>query len=137
MGRRQCELEGCTKGGLGDTGYCKAHGGGKRCTRTAPDRLLTAAHPTASRMAGAGGASKKTAPRELLPAARITVRRMAEASGAIRRAVSSHGLLCGARRGQAVSRRVLHQGSCCRHGLLRGAWRGQTVPRGGLFQVSR
>jgi hypothetical protein len=31
MGRRPCELEGCSKGGIGDTGYCKAHGGGKRC----------------------------------------------------------------------------------------------------------
>jgi hypothetical protein len=32
MGKRQCELEGCTKGiAGGGTPYCKAHGGGKRC----------------------------------------------------------------------------------------------------------
>jgi hypothetical protein len=32
MGRRQCELAGCTKGVAGGgTPYCKAHGGGKRC----------------------------------------------------------------------------------------------------------
>jgi hypothetical protein len=34
MGRRQCELEGCSKWAnqaRGSTPYCKAHGGGKRC----------------------------------------------------------------------------------------------------------
>jgi hypothetical protein len=32
MGRRQCELEGCTKQAVcGGTPCCKAHGGGKRC----------------------------------------------------------------------------------------------------------
>jgi hypothetical protein len=32
MGRRQCELEGCSKGiQAGGTPFCKAHGGGKRC----------------------------------------------------------------------------------------------------------
>ena len=32
MGRRQCELEGCTKGAVsGGTPYCSGHGGGKRC----------------------------------------------------------------------------------------------------------
>ena len=32
MGRRQCELEGCTKRAVGGgTPYCTAHGGGKRC----------------------------------------------------------------------------------------------------------
>jgi hypothetical protein len=31
MGRRQCEEAGCSKGGIGGTGYCVAHGGGKRC----------------------------------------------------------------------------------------------------------
>jgi hypothetical protein len=32
MGRRQCELEGCTKQAVGGgTPHCKAHGGGKRC----------------------------------------------------------------------------------------------------------
>jgi hypothetical protein len=32
MGRRQCELDGCTKGiAGGGTPHCKAHGGGKRC----------------------------------------------------------------------------------------------------------
>jgi hypothetical protein len=31
MGKRQCEEEGCSKGGIGSTRYCKAHGGGKRC----------------------------------------------------------------------------------------------------------
>jgi hypothetical protein len=32
MGRRQCELEGCTKGiEAGGTPFCIAHGGGKRC----------------------------------------------------------------------------------------------------------
>jgi hypothetical protein len=32
MGRRQCELEGCTKGAeSGGTPFCIAHGGGKRC----------------------------------------------------------------------------------------------------------
>jgi hypothetical protein len=32
MGRRQCELEGCTKWiQFGGTPFCKAHGGGKRC----------------------------------------------------------------------------------------------------------
>jgi hypothetical protein len=34
MGRRQCELEGCTKRAnqaRGSTPFCKAHGGGKRC----------------------------------------------------------------------------------------------------------
>ena len=30
MGRRQCEEEGCAKLAQGDTGYCVAHGGGKR-----------------------------------------------------------------------------------------------------------
>jgi hypothetical protein len=32
MGRRPCQLEGCTKGiqAVG-TPHCKAHGGGKRC----------------------------------------------------------------------------------------------------------
>jgi hypothetical protein len=32
MGRRQCELEGCSKlAAGGGTPHCKAHGGGKRC----------------------------------------------------------------------------------------------------------
>ena len=32
MGRRQCELEGCTKRAeSGGTPHCKAHGGGRRC----------------------------------------------------------------------------------------------------------
>jgi hypothetical protein len=32
MGRRPCELDGCTKWAeAGGTPYCKAHGGGKRC----------------------------------------------------------------------------------------------------------
>jgi hypothetical protein len=32
MGRRQCELEGCTKAAAsGGTPHCVAHGGGKRC----------------------------------------------------------------------------------------------------------
>ena len=32
MGKRQCELEGCTKWVVGGgTPYCIAHGGGKRC----------------------------------------------------------------------------------------------------------
>ena len=32
MGRRQCELDGCTKlVQAGGTPHCKAHGGGKRC----------------------------------------------------------------------------------------------------------
>ena len=32
MGRRQCELDGCTKQAITvGTPYCKAHGGGKRC----------------------------------------------------------------------------------------------------------
>jgi hypothetical protein len=31
MGRRQCEEEGCAKLAQGSTGYCIAHGGGKRC----------------------------------------------------------------------------------------------------------
>jgi hypothetical protein len=32
MGRRQCELDGCTKGAAsGGTPHCVAHGGGKRC----------------------------------------------------------------------------------------------------------
>jgi hypothetical protein len=29
--RQRCAEEGCSKGALGDTEYCKAHGGGKRC----------------------------------------------------------------------------------------------------------
>jgi hypothetical protein len=33
MGKRQCELEGCTKWAIGDTEHCKAHGGGKRCQK--------------------------------------------------------------------------------------------------------
>jgi hypothetical protein len=33
MGKRQCELHGCTKqAAQGGTPYCIAHGGGKRCT---------------------------------------------------------------------------------------------------------
>ena len=32
MGKRQCELEGCSKWAQsGGTPHCKAHGGGKRC----------------------------------------------------------------------------------------------------------
>jgi hypothetical protein len=32
MGRRQCELGGCSKGAISaGTPYCIAHGGGKRC----------------------------------------------------------------------------------------------------------
>jgi hypothetical protein len=32
MGKRPpCQQEGCSKGAIGDTGYCVAHGGGKRC----------------------------------------------------------------------------------------------------------
>ena len=32
MGRRQCELDGCTKRAeSGGTPHCKAHGGGRRC----------------------------------------------------------------------------------------------------------
>jgi hypothetical protein len=32
MGRRQCELAGCSKWAVsGGTPYCMAHGGGKRC----------------------------------------------------------------------------------------------------------
>jgi hypothetical protein len=32
MGKRQCELEGCTKWAVsGGTPYCTAHCGGKRC----------------------------------------------------------------------------------------------------------
>jgi hypothetical protein len=32
MGKRQCELEGCSKWTVsGGTPHCKAHGGGKRC----------------------------------------------------------------------------------------------------------
>jgi hypothetical protein len=32
MGRRQCEVEGCTKQAVGGgTPHCSAHGGGKRC----------------------------------------------------------------------------------------------------------
>ena len=32
MGRRQCELDGCTKWvRAGGTPHCKAHGGGRRC----------------------------------------------------------------------------------------------------------
>jgi hypothetical protein len=32
MGKRQCELAGCTKGiQAGGTPFCKAHGGGKLC----------------------------------------------------------------------------------------------------------
>jgi len=30
-GRRLCEEEGCSKGARGSTGFCKAHGGGRRC----------------------------------------------------------------------------------------------------------
>jgi hypothetical protein len=45
MGRRQCEMEGCTKWiAGGGTPHCKAHGGGKRCQ-----------HEDCSKQAASGG----------------------------------------------------------------------------------
>jgi hypothetical protein len=89
MGRRQCELpgcskpaaaggtpyciphgggrrcqhgEGCTKSARGDTGACSAHGGGKRCGQEGcPRLLLVAARAAASRTEEASVARLRTA----------------------------------------------------------------------------
>jgi hypothetical protein len=66
MGRRQCELEGCSKRAIsGGTPYCIAHGGGKRCQEETAPRELYRALSTVARMAGANGAKRRTVTRQL------------------------------------------------------------------------
>jgi len=57
---RQCEEENCTKGARDGTGYCIAHGGGKRCQKAAP-RRLKAASSSARRMAGSNASRMRAA----------------------------------------------------------------------------
>jgi hypothetical protein len=90
MGRRQCEEEGCSKWGIGDTGFCKTRGGGKRfqhagCLKSA----VSGGTPHCKAHGAAGAASTRAASRQLLQAARSTARRMAGASDAKRRAAPS------------------------------------------------
>jgi hypothetical protein len=115
MGRRQCELEGCSKRAeSGGTPYCKVHGGGKRCqekgcTKSAAgggtpccvahgggkrcqekgctkSAVGDTGHCRAERTGAASGAKRRTAPRQLLEAAHRAVWRMAGANGVKRRA---------------------------------------------------
>jgi shikimate kinase len=60
---KQCEEEGCAKLARGDTGYCIAHGGGKRCQHEVSRQLLQAVHRVVWRMAGANGVKRRAAPR--------------------------------------------------------------------------
>jgi hypothetical protein len=74
----------------GDTGYCIAHGGGKRCQQEASP--LRKAARTVTPMGAAGVASTWAAPRLLKEAARCTASRTAGASGVKRTAAPSQSL---------------------------------------------
>jgi hypothetical protein len=115
MGRRLCELEGCTKRASdGGTPYCKAHGGGKRCQegctkaavaggtahciphgggrRCQYASCLKSARGDTGYCASHGGAndaSTRAAPNQLLQSARSTASRTAGVGGAKRRTAPS------------------------------------------------
>ena len=56
MGKRQCELAGCTKqAASGGTPHCKAHGGGKRCQH---EGCSKAARPGTPHCAAHGGGKR-------------------------------------------------------------------------------
>jgi hypothetical protein len=145
MGRRQCELDGCTKGiQAGGTQHCKARTAGTSAAkkRAVPRQLLLAARSIVSHMAEADGAKRRASPSQLeatrvparrmvaagaakrraassqLEATRVPASHMAGANAAKRRAASSQWRLCGARRGQTVPRGGLRQGCSRRHGCL-------------------
>ena len=91
-GRRLCEEEGCSKGARGSTGFCKAHGGGRRCQ-----------HEGCTTAATTGGT---------LQAARRIARRMAEA--ARRRAVPNRTKV-----EQAIARRMARGKRCQEEGCTK------------------
>jgi hypothetical protein len=89
-GGRRCQEEDCSKSALGDTGYCVSHGGGRRF----------------------------------------------QEAGCFKGSSNRHGVLRGARRWQTLPAHGLRQGSCYRrHAAVQGTWRGQALPARGLFQV--
>jgi hypothetical protein len=89
MGRRQCELAGCTKQAVGGgTPYCKAEVVDGVNTIAAPSQLLEAARSTASRMEEASGVKRRAASSQL-EATRAPASRTVEAGGASTMAASS------------------------------------------------
>jgi hypothetical protein len=114
MGRRQCELEGCTKLVQGGgTPHCKAHGGGKRCQHEWLLQVSTRRHALLH-CARRGQA----VPARGLPQVRS------------RRYATLHR----ARRGKALPARRLLQVCSRRYRALRIARRRQALPARGLPQ---
>jgi hypothetical protein len=89
-GGKRCQHEGCSKSAVtGGTPHCIAHGGGRRCQEESCSKSARGDTGTASRTAVAGAANTWAAPRQLLQSARCTVSRMAGANGASTRAAPS------------------------------------------------
>jgi hypothetical protein len=165
MGKRQCELEGCSKQALsGGTPHCTAHGGGKRCQEEACTKAAVAGG-TPCCVAHGGG--KRCQHEGCSKSARGDTQHCVPHGGGRRcqhvgcpKAAASvgtphcipHG---GGRRCQhegcsktargdtehciahGGGRRCQKEGGCYRrHAALRRARRGQAVPEGGLPQGS-
>jgi hypothetical protein len=116
MGRRPCQLEGCSKGALGSTGYCAAHGGGKQCQH---DGCLKSARGDTGHCTAHGGG------------------RRCQEEGCSKSAVAGGTKLHCARRWQALPARGLPQVRSRRHAELHRAWGRQALSARGLHQVSR
>jgi hypothetical protein len=123
MGRRQCELEGCSKAAAtGGTQHCVAHGGGKRCQHAGCSKSARGDTEHCIAHGGGGGASTRAAPR-LLETIQSTSDELTVlySNGPDDRSVKlAHATLRGAWWRQALSEGGLRQGSllrprqCCR-----------------------
>ena len=74
------------------TGYCAAHGEGRRCQEECCTKGAVAGRAIAWRMAGANGAKRRAVSSQPLVAARPTARRMAAANAASTRAAPMQSL---------------------------------------------
>jgi hypothetical protein len=90
MGRRQCELEGCSKQAVGG-GIASRTAAASAVNTKAASSQLKATRSTASRMAEASAASTRAAPSSL-KAIRASARRMVVGGGASTRAAPRQSL---------------------------------------------
>ena len=138
MGKRQCELEGCSKwAASGGTPHCIAHGGGKRCQHEGCIKAAAGGGTLHCRAHGGGkrcqeeGCSKSAQGDTGFCIAHGGGRRcQTEDCLKSARGDTQHWRMAG----EALPAKRLHHVSSRRYAALLCAWRWQAVPDGGLLQ---
>jgi hypothetical protein len=163
MGKRQCELEGCSKwAASGGTPHCIAHGGGKRCQHEGCIKAAAGGGTLHCRAHGGGkrcqeegcsksaqgdtgfciahGGGRRCQTEDCLKSARGDTGHCSAHGGG--RRCQTEDCLKSARgdtqhwrmAGEALPAKRLHHVSSRRYAALLCAWRWQALPDGGLLQ---